>query len=321
MPIVVATFVVCLGLILGIYWMFAVRPENAAARALRRRLTPAAPEDRPARTDLTKKDAPLSALKVLDAVLARSGHLLDPLKRTLADSGLPMTMGVVLLACGFFGTVTFSAIAILTSSFWLSAVIALVAGSLPYSAVRWAAMRRLRKLEEQLPQAVDMIAVSLRAGHAFPTGLLMVAEELADPLGAEFRLLYDQQTYGKPLPDVLRQFADRVPLLDARIFVTAVLTQRETGGNLVEVLGNLAAVIRERFRIRRQVRALSAHGRITGWTLALLPPALAVLLSVIAPAHIRVLIDDPFGRQLTAGAVGLQVLGMLAIRRIVSVEF
>jgi tight adherence protein B len=318
--IVAATFVLCASIILGIYWMFVVRPEDSATRALRRRLTPVA-EDRPAHTDLTKKDAPLSALKVLDAALVRSGRLLDPVKRSLANSGLPLTIGVVLLGCGFIASAMFAALYFLTSSLGQSALLALIAGSIPYLWVRWVAARRLRKLEEQLPQAVDMIAVSLRAGHAIPTGLLMVAEELADPLGAEFRLLYDQQTYGKPLPDVLREFADRVPLLDARIFVTAVLTQRETGGNLAEMLDKLAAVIRERFRIRRQVRSLSAHGRFTGWTLASLPPTLAVILFLIAPTHLRLLVDDPLGRQLLAGAVGLQIVGMLAIRRIVSVEF
>ena len=321
MLIVALTFILCAAIILGMYWMFIVRPEDSAARALRRRLTSSAPEDRPAQTDLTKKGAPSSALKAFDAVLIRSGTLLDPVKRSVAESGLRVTVGVVLLACGFIASVTFATLDLLTSSFGLSAVVALVLASLPYVAVRWVAARRLRKFEEQLPQAVDMIAVSLRAGHAFPTGLFMVAEEVADPLGAEFRLLYDQQTYGKPMPDVLREFADRVPLLDARIFVTAVLTQRETGGNLAEVLDKLATVIRERFRIRRQVRALSAHGRITGWTLALLPPVLALILLVITPKHIRILVDDPLGRQLIAGAVGLQVVGMLAIRRIVNVEF
>jgi tight adherence protein B len=320
MLIVAFTFVLCASIILGIYWVFVVRPEEGAARALRRRLT-AAPEDRPARTDLTKKNAPLSALKVLDAALARSGHLLDPVQRSVAESGLPVTIGVVLLACGFLAMVTFATLDVLTSSLWLSAPPACLAGALPYMWVRLAAKRRLKKFEEQLPQAVDMIAVSLRAGHAFTTGLLMVAEEIGNPLRAEFRLLYDQQTYGKPLPDVLREFANRVPLLDARIFVTAVLTQRETGGNLAEVLDKLSTVIRERFRVRRQVRALSAHGRITGLTLALLPPALAGILVLTAPSHIRILVDDPFGRQLMAGAIGLQLVGTFAIRRIVNVEF
>jgi tight adherence protein B len=321
MLIVAATFVLCAGIILGIYWTFVVRPEDSATRTLRRRLTTSAAEDRPAQTDLTKKEPPLSAFKRFDTVLARSGTLLDPIKRSIANSGLGVTVGVVLLACGLLASVTFAALFIPTSSFVPSALAALAVSPLPCVVVRWVATRRTKKLEEQLPQAVDMIAVSLRAGHSFPTGLLMVAEELADPLGAEFRLLYDQQTYGKPLSDVLREFADRVPVLDARIFVTAVLTQRETGGNLAEVLDRLSSVIRERFRIRRQVRALSAHGRITGWTLAMLPPVLAVVLFLIAPAHIKVLSDDPFGRRLAVGAIGLQAVGMLAIRRIVNVEF
>lgn len=319
MLIVALTFVLCAVIILGVYWTFVVRPESSAARTLRRRLTPTV-DDRPATADLTKKDAPLSALKVLDAALAGSGHLLDPVKQSVALSGLPVTVGVVLLACGFAATVTFAVLSVVASSLLFSAAAAVVVGLVPYAWVRRAARKRLNLLEEQLPQAVEMIAVSLRAGHALTTGLLMAAEEVPVPLGAEFRLLYDQQTYGKPVPDVLREFADRVPLLDARIFVTAVLTQRETGGNLAEVLDRLASLIRERFRLRRQVRALSSHGRITGWTLACLPPVLAVILYFIAPTHLRLLIDDPLGRMLTAGAIGLQLIGMAAIRQIVNVE-
>jgi tight adherence protein B len=178
----------------------------------------------------------------------------------------------------------------------------------------------VRRLEEQFPQAVDQIAVSLRAGHAFATGLLMVAEEVADPLGAEFRLVYDRQNYGKPLPDVLKEFAERVPLLDVRIFVTAVLTQRETGGNLAEVLDKLSALIRERFKIKRQVRVVSAHGRITGYVLALLPPVVAALLYLIAPAHIMTLVQDPLGIRLVGAAIVMQIAGTLAIRRIVNIE-
>ncbi len=320
MLIVILTFVLCAAIVLGIYWTFIVRPETSATRALRRRLRPAV-EDRPAPTDLTKKNAPLSALKVFDVALVGSGRLVDPVKQAVANSGLPVTIGVVLLACGFMAIATVAVLGVLAWPLPVSAALAVVAGTLPYLWVRRTAAKRLLQLEEQLPQAVEMIAVSLRAGHAFTTGLLMVAEEVPKPLGAEFRLVYDQQTYGKPLPDVLREFADRVPLLDARIFVTAVLTQRETGGNLAEVLDRLASLIRERFRLRRQVRALSAHGRITGWTLALLPPALAVTLFLIAPAHIRVLIDDPLGRMLTAAAISLQLIGMAAIRSIVNVEF
>jgi tight adherence protein B len=319
-PIAIATFVLCAAIILGIYWAAIVRPEDRVVRSLRRRLA----RPRPSRSTeniLTKKEIRLSALRALDVTLARSGRLAAGLKTLLELSGVGATIGTVLLACGFVGSMVFFITQLLTSSMWIAAALGSVTAALPYLYVRRSATKRLRALEEQLPQAVDMIAVSLRAGHAFTTGMLMVAEDLPNPLGGEFRLLYDQQTYGKPLPDVLRGFAARVPLLDARIFVTAVLTQRETGGNLAEVLDKLSAVVRERFRIRRQVRAMSAHGRVTGWVLTLLPPVLACVLLVIAPAHIRILIDDPLGRQMVAGAIGLQLIGTIVIRRIVNIEF
>ena len=148
-----------------------------------------------------------------------------------------------------------------------------------------------QKFEEQFPEAIDLVARALRAGHALPTGLGMVADELQAPVGTEFRILFDEQNFGLTLPDAMRNFARRVPVLDARFFVTAVLTQRETGGNLAEVLDNLASVIRERFKVKRQVRVLSAHGRITGWVLACLPPVLAVATLIVNPDHLGTLLD------------------------------
>jgi tight adherence protein B len=150
---------------------------------------------------------------------------------------------------------------------------------------------------------------------------MMVADEVQDPLGAEFRLLYDHQNYGMPFPDALKAFARRVPVLDARFFVTAVLTQREAGGNLAEVLDNLSSVIRERSRVKRQVRVASAHGRITGWILSAMPPILAGVMTIVAPEHMRGFVNDPLGVRMIIAALFLQVIGTLAIRRIVNVEF
>ena len=315
----VATFVLCAVIVLGSYWAFIVRHEGKAARALRRRLS-ADPPDQQARTDLTKGTAPITALRTLDMLLARSGQLTRPLQERIRLSMLPVTVAMVLLASAATAMATFIAVYLVVSAVWAAIVLAAIAMLLPYWYVRRAAHLRMRKIEEQFPQAADLIAGSLRAGHAFTTSLLMVAEEIADPIGAEFRLMYDQQNFGKPLTDVLKEFAERVPLLDVRIFVTAVLTQRETGGNLAEVLDKLSSLIRERFRIRRQVRVASAHGRITGWVLVALPPAVALVLFVIAPSHVRTLIEDPLGLQLTAAAGILQIIGTIAIRKIVSIE-
>lgn len=320
MPAVVITFVLCLVIVGGSYWLFVIRPEDASGRAVRKRLA-TEPGDRPRRTSLTKKARPLSALKSFDTLLSRSGYITEPLQRTIALSALRVTVGVVLLGCAFAGMVAFVITMAVSKLPWLAVLVAALVASLPYMYVRHAATRRVRLFEEQFPQAVDLIAISLRAGHAFTTGLLMVAEDVPEPLGAEFRLMHDQQNYGKPLPTVLKELADRVPLLDVRIFVTAVLTQRETGGNLAEVLDKLSALIRERFTIRRQVKVVSAHGRATGWVLIALPPVVAMILLFMSPEHILTLVRDPIGVQLTAGAVVMQIIGTVAIRRIVNIEF
>ena len=140
-------------------------------------------------------------------------------------------------------------------------------------------------------------------------------------MAAEFKRLYDQQNYGLALPDALKDFANRVPIIDARFFVTAVLTQREAGGNLAEVLDNLSAVIRERFRIQRQLRVKTAHGRLTGLVLASLPPAMCVLIAVRAPEQLKLLISDPLGIRMVAVALGLQLVGVFLIRTITKIEY
>jgi len=161
----------------------------------------------------------------------------------------------------------------------------------------------------------------MRAGHAFPTGLKMAADEVPPPAGHEFRILYERQNYGAELPAALRSFGERVPSLDARFFVTAVLTQRETGGNLAEVLDRLAAVMRERFQIKREVRVRSAHGRISAYVLAGLPPVLAVLMLGSNPEQFKLLINDPLGVRMIVVGVVLQVIGTLVVRRLVDIEY
>ena len=149
----------------------------------------------------------------------------------------------------------------------------------------------------------------------------MVADEIPEPVAGEFKRLYDQQNYGMDLGEALKDFAARLPLLDPKFFVTAVLTQREAGGNLAEVLDNLARVIRDRFRVKRQIRVISAHGRLSGWVLAGMPPALALFLAARSPENFMVLFRDPLGIRMIVIAIILQFVGMLIIRRIVNVEY
>ena len=234
---------------------------------------------------------------------------------------MQMTVGSLLLASACLFLAAWLAIGWITGLQWLGLAAGALLAFVPFLVVRFKAKQRMRKFEEQFPEAIELIARALRAGHAFTTGLAIVSEEAPQPVAGEFRLLYDQQNFGMPLGDALKAFAERIPLLDARFFVTAVLTQRESGGNLSEILGNLANVIRERFKVKRQVRVISAHGRITGWVLSGLPPSLAAAFMVTSPNHIMTLVRDPMGVKMILGALFLQIVGTLIIRKLVNIEY
>jgi len=319
MAIVFVTFIVFVAIVLGTYWMFVVRPEQDADRSVRRRLR--RPGARKIAASVIKARERLSMIGLLDGALSRSQGLVAPIVAIVARSGLQITVGTVLLSCIFCAIVTLVIATELRVPFLAAPIVAVLAGLLPIVYLRYVGKKRLSIFEEQFPEAVDLIARALRAGHALPTSLQMVSEEVPDPIGGEFKQLFDQQNFGMSLPDALRAFADRIPIIDARFFVTAVLTQREMGGNLSEVLDRLAAVIRERFKVKRQVRAVSAHGRITGFVLGMLPPVVATILFVLSPAHMRLLIDDPLGVDMVMLAIVLQVVGVLIMRRILEVEY
>jgi tight adherence protein B len=318
MPVAIAVFVVVFALILGAYWFLVASREEKAGRAVRRRLRGTGVK--PLVVTLLKARERLSSVAPLERMLTRLGSVIEPLRETIVRSGLRITLGTLVLGSLFLGFITALIVAQLTS-----AIAGLAAGvgisCLPTLYVRRTARKRIAKFEEQFPDVIDLMARALRAGHALPTALQLVADEAPQPVGSEFRLLFDQQNFGMSLTDALKAFAARVPLLDVGFFVTAVLTQREMGGNLSEVLDNLASVIRERFKVKRQVRVVSAHGRITGLVLGCLPPAIAGLLFLISPAHIRVLVEDPIGLYMVAGGIVLQTVGVLWIRWVVNVEY
>jgi tight adherence protein B len=179
---------------------------------------------------------------------------------------------------------------------------------------------RLKKFEEQFPEALDLLSRAVRAGHAFQTAMGMVADELPEAVGPEFKKTFDQQNYGLPLKEALNDMAERINLLDVKFFVTAVAIQRDTGGNLSEILDNLGHVVRERFKIRRQVRVHTAHGRFTGYVLLALPAALAIALSFINPDHMRMLFREPMGQMMLMSAIVLQTIGFFWIRQVIKIE-
>jgi tight adherence protein B len=198
--------------------------------------------------------------------------------------------------------------------------LAVLCGLIPYLIVRKKRLARLSRFEEQFPEALDFLARSMRAGHAFTISLEMLGDELADPLGQEFRTLFNEQNLGAPMDVALRNFTERVPLLDARFFTSTVLLQKQTGGNLSEILSRLAWVIRERFRLKGQVKAASAHGRLTATVLTLMPIGTMIGLLLVAPGYLQAMAQDSDGKWLIGGAVAAQVVGNYFIKKIINIK-
>ena len=196
----------------------------------------------------------------------------------------------------------------------------LVGGLLPYAYVSYARKKRMGAFEEQFPEALDFLARAMRAGHAFSIALEMLSEESPQPLGQEFRKVFNEHNLGLPIETALQNLSARVPLLDVSFFVSAVLLQRETGGNLSEILNKLALIIRERFKLKGAVRAASAHGRITGSILTLMPIALMFGLLVVAPGYLQGMAKDPDGRILIAICIVAIIMGHFLIRKIVNIK-
>jgi tight adherence protein B len=199
-------------------------------------------------------------------------------------------------------------------------VLAAAGGCLPYIVLMWKRRQRFAAFEEQFPEALDFLARSMRAGHAFSVSLEMIGAESPDPLGAEFRTLFNEQNLGAPLETAFGNLLRRLPLGDVRFFVSSVLLQRQTGGNLSEILVRLAYVIRERFRLRGQVKAASAHGRLTAGVLVLMPILLVVGLMIVAPGYLQEMAKDPDGKWLILSSLVAQAVGFFFIRRIINIK-
>ncbi|BCF98007.1 hypothetical protein PPGU19_025760 [Paraburkholderia sp. PGU19] len=196
----------------------------------------------------------------------------------------------------------------------------LIAGMIAPFKVNRAKKKRLKAIEEQLPEAADMIGRSLKAGHSFSSALGMVGDEMPEPIGSEFRTTFDQINFGVSLNDALGGLANRIPVSDLRYFVVAILIQRESGGNLAEILGNISQIIRARLALLGKVRVLSAEGRLSAWVLGCLPFVVAFLISILNPGFLRVLYTDPTGIKLIGGAFVMMVLGVVWMRKIIRIH-
>jgi tight adherence protein B len=296
-------------------------PDRRAARRIGLRLmevqTAPQEEEGEAQTVIRKADA--GPLPALDRLLHQSG--VGPRVSTLiAQSGVKTTPAVIVGSAVAFGALAVLLITTFVRVPLLGMLGAPLGGALPFLYLLQQRGSRRRKFEEQFPEALDLLSRALRAGHALQSALGMVADELPDPIGPEFKKTYEQQNFGLPLNDALNELALRTGLLDVRFFVTAVAIQRETGGNLAEILDNLANVVRERFKLLRQVKVHTAHGRMTGYVLLGLPAALGIVLSFISPGHMNTQFTNSLGRMMLVGAVVMQTVGFVWIRQVIKIE-
>lgn len=238
----------------------------------------------------------------------------------ILQAGIKTRPGKILLIGGVLACFGFVLAGYFQAQFLLSIFVACVAGAIPFVYVVTKRRSRLRRFEEHFPEALDLLNRAIRAGHGFTTGLGMIASEVTEPIAMEFRTTFEEQNFGLPLRDALQHLTERVPLVDVQFFVTALLIQKETGGNLVELLENLAQVIRDRFRIYREIQTKSAHGRLTAGILIALPILMAFGLGIVNPAYLPVLYHDPIGPLILWGAGIWQAIGSLLLWKIIQIE-
>jgi len=296
--------------------------RRARARLIRERLATVqkAPERAPEEELALLRDEQLSQIPALDTLLRRSERV-SAIQKTLAQAGLKLRAGNFIGLCLVIGIASGIATFIISKGNPVIAWAGLFIGSLlPYSFASYRRTKRFEKFEELFPEAIDTLARAVRAGHAFTTALEMISNEVAEPVGGEFRKLYEEQKFGMPVRDALLNLTERVPLVDVKFFVTAVMLQRETGGNLAEILDNLSYVIRERFKIQRQVRVYTAQGRLTMALLMGMPPIIVTTMTLLNPAFIRPLFTDPIGHTLLVAGITLQTVGYFVIRKIIRIQ-
>jgi tight adherence protein B len=317
--IFILTFLTVTLLLLAV-WMIA--STDTSQKVVRRRMESVRKAERRGDVSLGLKlvrDEMLSSVPLLHRLMMQWSWSVR-LQEYISQAGLKMKAGKLVLLSAVLGMGAYLLSGRFFPQFWIQFAWGLVLTGIPFAFMVWKRRRRLRQFEEHFPEALDLLGRAVRAGHAFTTGLEMIAKESAEPIGGEFRATFEEQNFGLPVRDALLNLTERVPIVDVRFFVTALLVQKETGGNLAEILDGLARVVRDRFRIYREVRVRTAQGRLTAGILIALPIFMLCVLSVLNPTYIRVLFDDPKGPMILAYAAIMQVIGSALLWKIIHIE-
>jgi tight adherence protein B len=294
--------------------------RKAQARVLRDRLSPVQKLSEQAAPEVAfLRDEVLSRIPAFDNYLRRSERVSE-LQKTLEQGNIDVRAGNFIMLC-IISALVFALVGfIFGANLIFGWVGALIGFFIPYAYASHRRTKRFQKFEEKFPEAIDTLARAVRAGHAFTTAIEMIANEVSEPVAGEFRQLFEEQKFGLPVRDALLNLTDRIPLVDVKFFVTAVMLQRETGGNLAEILDNLSYVIRERFKILRQVRVHTAQGRLTMVLLMALPPTIVVVMQVLNPGFIQPLFSEFLGHVLIVAGISLQTIGYFVIRKIIRIQ-
>ena len=315
---ILVTFLAIVLLVEGAYllWNDKKGPE---VQRLERRLRSLSAGAHAADVGSLLKQRNLSSTPWIDRLLLGLPRV-SSLDRLLEQTGTTITVARFLLIMLMSAAATLLVLLVLRAPFFFAVIMAAVAALVPLLVVLRIRSKRLHKFDEQLPEALDLMSRALRAGHAFPSAMQMVATEAGDPIGAEFQITFDEINYGVSANDALLNLATRVPSIDLRYFVIAVLLQRETGGNLSELLDNLATLIRERFKLLGKIRVLSAEGKLSAYILIALPFVTAGAVLLVNPDFMKVLWTDPVGLQFVFGALAMMVFGAFWMSRIVKIR-
>lgn len=305
-----------------IFWV-ATRKDTAARRRVRTELIDKAMMELRQQDQVNDqtllRDESLSGFGLLDRALDRM-KLAANLRKLIEQADLNIRVGTLVLATLVFGIVGFLVAKMSLVPVALSLAIGATLAVIPYTYVLVVRKRRMKRFETLFPDSVDLMSRAIRAGHAFNTGIKMVADEMPDPVGKEFRRVHDEQNMGMPLRDALQGLIDRIELVDLKLFVVAVLIQRQSGGNLAEILDKIAYTIRERFRILRQLRVHTAQAKLTGLVLTVLPPVTGGIIYWLNYDYMKIIFEEQMGIYVLVYAALLQLAGFVWIRKIVNIE-
>ncbi len=316
----VLVFVAVLLLLEALYVMWRAYRGPEATKLQSRLQALSSTRDHTQQTQLLKQRM-LSEMPMLERYI-QSIPRIRVLDRNILQSGLNWTVSKFLMGSLVMAAIGWFAISgALHQSMAMGAIGALVIGSLPFLYIQYKKNQRMSKMERQLPEALDLIGRALRAGHAFSASLKMVGEEMAEPLAGEFRIVHDEINFGVSMQQSLTHLSERVPLTDLRYFVVAVLIQRESGGNLTEILDKLSQLIRERLKLMARVKVLSSEGRMSAWILGLMPFLLAALINAVNPDFMRPLWTDPMGIAIVKYMLILMLIGAVIMRKIVKIRY